>query len=189
MNRIFLWTLPLAGLLLSGCAGSRPTIFVDPLYNFGGIERVAVLPFENLSADQGVGKFLTRVFISELLAQQVFDIVEPGEVNALLTKKGVRATDELSHEQIADLGQQLKVQAFIFGTVGESQQFRTGNLNTNVVSINLRMVAVETNTSVWSAVVNTGSPGFFSRLLGLGEQPRSDVARKAVRRAIRTLIR
>lgn len=189
MNRIFLWGLLLSGLGLAGCAGSRPTIYIDPHYNFGGVERVAVLPFENLSTDQGVGKYLTRVFIAELLAQQVFEIVEPGEVTALLSKKGVRATDELSHALIAELGQQLNVQAFIFGTVGESQQFRTGNLNTNVISINLRMVSVETNTAVWSSVVNTGGPGFFSRLFGLGEQPRSSVVRKAVRKAIRTLIR
>lgn len=76
-----------------------------------------------------------------------------------------------------------------FGTVGESGQFRSGNLTMHVVSLDFRMVTVETGATVWSSVVNTNGPGFFSRLMGTGEQTRGKVVRTAIRRAIRTLVR
>jgi TolB-like protein len=174
--------------LLLGCAASRPTRYVDRRFDFGSIERIAVIPFENLSSDPSSGKYVTRILITELLAQEVFEIVEPGEVTAYLSKQSTMRADELSIAQMQDLGKALNVQGIVFGTVGESGQFRSGNLSTHVVSLDIRMVSVENGATVWSSVVNTNGPGFFSRLMGTGEQTRGKVVRSAVRRAIKTLV-
>jgi TolB-like protein len=188
-TRYQLSAVPLLVFLLLGCAGSRPTAFLNPEFDFSTIERVAVIPFENLSSDQGMGDYMTRIFITQLLATKTFDIVEPGEVTHFLTTKGVTKTSELTVEQVQELGKSLSVQGVIFGTVGESAQLRSGNLNSQVVSLDTRLVSVETGSTVWSAAVNTGGPGFFARMLGVGEQTRGNAAHAAVKKAIKTLVR
>ena len=175
--------------LLLGCASTRPIAFLHPEFDFSGIERVAVIPFEDLSNDQGIGNYATRIFITELLATEVFDIVEPGEVTSFLAARGQIRVAELSLEQIKQLGSLLNVQGVIFGTVGESTQFRSGNLTSHVISLDVRMVSVETGSTVWSSTVNTAGPGFLARLFGLGEQTRGDAVQKATRKLIKTLIR
>nr|MBC8366029.1 penicillin-binding protein activator LpoB [bacterium] len=78
--------IPIAlGLLLAlGCSGMGSTTFVHPDYNFGYLEKVAVIPFENTSKDQGAGVRVTRFYVTELLSAQTFDVVEPGEVARVL---------------------------------------------------------------------------------------------------------
>ena len=183
--------LLLAALLMTGCAASRHTTYLDPQFDFGSIERVAIIPFENLSSDQGSSRYVTRLFFTELLAQKVFDIVEPGEVSAYMGgHPGMTGQSaELSLDQIKDLAKTLNVQAIIFGSVGESSDLRSGNVSTHVVSISARMVNAETGSTVWSSSVNTGGPGFFARLFGFGEKTRGSAERGAVQKLIGSLVR
>jgi TolB-like protein len=180
--------LLVAASLLAGCAGARRTVYLDPQFDFGGVTRVAIVPFENLTNDQGTSRFVTRLFFTELLAQKVFDVVEPGEVSAFLATKPADKGAELSVDIMKAMAAKLNVQGIIFGSVGESAEFRSGNLNTNVISLNVRMVSPETGATIWSSSVSTEGPGFFSRLFGLGEKSRGTVTRGAVRKAIRSLV-
>ena len=114
--------LLLAGqLCLAGCAGRIPaTEFTNPRFDFSYVERVAVLPFENLSNDRQAGMRATRLMITELLASGAVDVVEPGEVETALAKLQVGLpgrSAQPSTEQILSLGRTLRVQAVIVGTV------------------------------------------------------------------------
>jgi TolB-like protein len=185
----FLTSLALTVILFTGCAGARRTVYVDPQFDFGGVTRVAIVPFENLTNDQGASRFVTRLFFTELLAQNVFDVVEPGEVSAFLAAKPAEKGAEMNLDLMKAMAAKLGVQGIILGTVGESTEFRSGNLNTNVISINVRMVSPETGGTIWSSSVNTEGPGFFARLFGLGEKTRGNVTRNAVRKAIHSLVK
>jgi polysaccharide biosynthesis protein PelC len=189
MKRPALRVLPLLLLLLTGCASTHSTVFLNPEFDFSAMERVAVVPFENLSNDQGMGDYVTRVFITELLSRKAFDVVEPGEVSRFLVAKGATKTGELTLDQIKELGKSANVQGVIFGTVGESTQLRSGNMSSQVISLNIRLVSVESGSTIWSSVVNTGGPGFFSRLFGVGEQTRGSAVRKSVRKSLHSLVR
>jgi len=182
--------LTLIAIIVIGCAASRHTTYIDPQFDFGSIERVAVVPFENLTSDQGSGKYITRLFFAELLAQKVFDVVEPGEVSAYLAShQGTDKSAELSIEQIKDMAKTLNVQGIIFGSVGESSEMRSGNTSSHVVSISARMVNTETGSTVWSSSVNTSGPGFVARLFGVGETTSGSASRSAVQKLIGTLVR
>lgn len=174
-------------LVLVGCAGTRSAVFLHPEFNFGYVERVAVVPFENLSDDQGAGARITRLFVSNLFATKAFDVVEPGEVSEALQRFGTLRTAELTTDQIKELGATLKVQALILGSVGETASGRgsAGNVCTLVV----RMVEVDAGTTIWSATTTATGRGFWSTLLGTGRASESEVARDCVDRAIRTLVR
>ena len=175
-------------LIAGGCSGMGSTVFVHRDYNFNFVEKVAVVPFENLSNDQGASARITHLFITELLAADAFDIVEPGEVLVAISKLSLTRTDMLSEEQAKQLGKELGVQGLILGAVNESSGLRSAGNNETVVTLDVRMVETESAQTVWSATQTEGSKGFFSSLFGTSDKSQSEVARKCVRKVIKTLV-
>ena len=186
----------LSGLLVAaflvGCTSTiPPTEFTNPEIDFSFVQRVAVLPFENLSSDQQAGFRATRLTITELLASGALDVVEPGEVQAALIQSGtfqVGRTPIPSTEQIVSLGQALGVEALILGTVTQSENLRSGNVPVPVVTLDLRMVEAETGATVWAATDSCKGSTVSARLLGTGGQPIAETTRECVQQVLATLI-
>jgi len=172
---------------LSGCGGGS-TVFLHDEYNFQFLERVAVIPFDNLTSDQGAGARSTRIFTTELLAAEVFAVVEPGEVTRAMSKFTTLRTSELTMDQIKELGSQLRVQGLFFGTVTESAVTRSGNATVNKTAMLVRLVETETGETVWSASGIAGGRGFWGSLLGTGGSSASEATRDCVRRILSSLI-
>jgi TolB-like protein len=179
----------LAAAILSGCGGMRPTVFINEQYDFRFLERVAVIPFDNLSNDQGAGNRATRLFISKILSERAFDVVEPGEVSRVLEKYATVRTGQLTEEQIKAIGQELKVQGIILGTVTESSTVTGGGTTTSTITIVARMVETEKGTTVWSATNTAGGRGFWGTLFGTGGNSQSEATRKCVDGLIKTLVK
>jgi hypothetical protein len=151
-------------LFLAGC-GAGSTVFVHPEYNFSYLERVAVVPFENLSSDQGAAARATRLFISDLLAAKAFDVVEPGEVSQALMKYGTIRTAELTEDQIREVGKTLSVQALVFGSLGESAGSRGGSSST------------------------AGGRGFWAGLFGTSGPSEGEVMRQCVEKSVHSMLK
>ena len=177
-----------AVLVALGCARG-PTVFINDEYNFQYVERVAVVPFDNLTSDQGAGNRVTRVFIADLLAEKAFDIVEPGEVSRVLEKFSTVRTSQLTQEQITAIGKELKVQGIIFGNVTEMTSSRSGSAMVNTVTLVIRMVETETGATVWSATNTSGGRGFWGSLFGGGDKSESEAIRDCVKGVVKTLIK
>lgn len=175
-------------VLLAGCSGSGATVFLHPDYNFQFVERVAVIPFENLSKSQGAGERVTRVFLTELLAAKAFDVVEPGEVSRVLEKFSTVRTGQLTQEEIVAIGKELKVQSLVLGTVAEMTAVRSGSGENSTVTLVTRMVETETGQTVWSATRTSRSGGFWSSLWGTSGKSESEVIRDCVRGMLHSLI-
>lgn len=171
----------------AGC-GHRPTVFVNDEYNFQFVERVAVVPFDNLSNDQGAGNRVTRLMVSKLLAEKAFDVVEPGEVSRVLETYSTVRTGQLTTEQITAIGKELKVQGLILGTVTESSTMTSGGTTTSTITIIARMVETETGATVWSATHTAGGRGFWGSLFGTGGKSQSEATRDCVDGIVKTLI-
>lgn len=175
-------------LAIGGCRSTTaPTEFTNPKFNFGFVERVAVLPFVNLSTDRPAGARATRLTITELLASGAVDVVEPGEVQAALGEFGTRVT-EPSVAQTVALGKSLKVQALILGTVTESSTQRSGGVSIPVVSLDVRMVETETGATVWAGSATEKGAGAAARILGTTGEPVTETTRRAVLAVLDTLI-
>ncbi len=176
-------------LLLVACSGMGPTVFVNKQYNFNFLEKVAVVPFENLSSDQGAGARITHIFLTELLSTESFDVVEPGEVSKAVQKFGGGGTASLTKDQIVEVGKTLGVQGIILGSVNESAGTRAGSSPTTEITINARMVETETGQTIWSATNTEGGRGFWASLFGTGDKSESQSTRKCVKRIIKTLVK
>lgn len=171
-----------------GACGMGATTFVHPDYNFAYVERVAVVPFENLSEDRGAGARMSRYFVSELLDAEVFDVVEPGEVTAGMVGVGSLRVAELTPEMIVSLGRSFGAQALFLGSVTESATVRSGSTTENVVTLDVRMVETETGVVIWATTLTETGRGFWSGLFGTNGSTMGEVSRSVADRAINQLV-
>lgn len=136
--------------LFCGC-GRHPRLFFKPAYDFSAHKKIAVLPFENLSADGGAGEKLQTIFLVELLKRNKWEVLEPGEVEGALKDLRIRATDKLSSVQAGRLKEKLGVDWIFFGTVLEFSTPPPGSNEAPVVSLTARILDAGEGEIVWAA--------------------------------------
>ena len=174
--------------MVAGCGGMGPTTFIHPDFNFGFVERVAVVPFENLSSDPAAGAKATRYFTTSLLATESFAVVEPGEVSRAMEQFGLVSAAQLTEEQVLSLGRELGAQAVFLGSLSESSALRSGSTTVNVVTVVVRLLETETGTTIWSATNTEDSASFWSSLFGTGQRSPSEVMRSCLDGCLDTLM-
>ncbi len=180
--------LPLwaAAILSWGC--SSPSVFLDRTYDFSYVEKVAVIPLENLSQSQSAGRQATLILNTELLASETFSLVEPGETAKVLGEIAARLP-QYDLEQIKEIGRRLEAQALIIGTVSETGTLRSGGGTVPTVTVDLRMVETETGATVWAASATEGRPGLWATLFGLAGKSNSETLRDCIQNILKTLIK
>jgi TolB-like protein len=185
---LFLVILAVIAMNVSHCGGPNKTVFLHRDYNFGFVERVAVIPFENISREQGASERATRFFIADLLAAEAFDVIEPGEVERVLAKVGVTGSISPTKEQVLQIGSELGVQALFFGSVTEVTTVRSGSSQYAAVSLTLRLVETESGQTIWSAAASEKGRGFWGSIFGGAGKGESDVMRSCIHSVLKTLI-
>ncbi len=180
--------IPFIAILLVGCS-AKVVRYVNPEANFSYIKRVAVLPFNNFSSDRFAGEKVRTAIMVELLSRGVFDVVEEGEVNKVVSMvlRTAGAVEggvfEPDRETIKMLGERLGVQAVIVGSVEEYGGGREG-----VVSISARMIDTSSGIVLWQAKAYETSASAWRKILGIEELDRTVLTTKAVRRLLDTLL-
>jgi len=174
-------------VLVAGCAA--PLYFMHATYDFSTVKKVAVLPLENLTADQLAGERVRKTVIAELLAAGIVDVVEPGQVNRALNQANIQSVTAISAEDFKKLGTTLGVQVFFLGSLDVYDRINVGGGLFPDVTITLRAVDAETGTIVWSATRSGGGVGIVGRLFGFGGDTMSEATQKTVHSALATLFR
>lgn len=188
MRKLILTILLSSLVVLSGCGGTGKTKFVHPDFDFSFMEKVGVVPFENLSEDQGAGARATRFFTGALLASEAFWVVEPGEMTHALGKQSLLRTAEVTEAQAIAIGKDLGIQGLFLGTVNESSMIRSGSSNVAVVTVVIRLVETETGSTVWSVTHSADSRTFWSSVFGGGQKSISEVTRSCIDSCLDTLL-
>lgn len=190
LRKLVLFSALLLVFISSGCAsrGALPSFYMRQDYDFSFIKKVAVLPLQNITTDKFAGDVIRQVVISELLASGLVDVVVPGEAEAAINKLGIRRTESLNTEQIKALGNALKVQAVVFGSVDKFGEVRTGNISAPEVTITLLMADAISGSIVWSVTKTGGGVSFMARHFGSRSETMSETVLRVVREAIQTLI-
>ena len=174
--------------LLTSCAPAvtRP-VYRDANMDFGAIQTVGVMPFQNLSRDNLAADRVRDVFINGLLSAGAVYVVPVGEVARAVARAEIQSPAVPSPEEVIKLGGLLKTQAIITGAVHEYGDVRSGSSSANVISISAQMLEAQTGKIVWTASSTKGGIDVWDRLFGGGGRPMNDVTRAAVNDLIRKL--
>ena len=174
--------------MLIGCRGNMQTPYhVSTDVDFSFIEKVAVLPLENLSREQAAGEIVSRLVISELLASGLLNVVVPGDVMSIVNDLNIENTSSLSKNQIKEIGRALSVQGIVMGSVEQYGYTKMGSSSIPEITISLMMVETGTGDIIWSVTKRRGGDGFFARHFGATSQTLSSTALDVVREAVGTL--
>lgn len=181
-----LW-LVLVLLTLVGCA-STPVHYISSDVDFSFIQSVAVVPFQNLSADRYAAQRMESVFWGELLSYEGLDVVDPGEVLKVWNELRLGADAVLTPSQVMALGEKLGVDAVFTGSIEEYGLERLGSNKTYSVTAVFGMSETTSGSVIWNTQVQTDGSSMWKTLFG--GQPKSlyAVSRDAVRQALDTLL-
>lgn len=168
----------IALVVSSGCASED--VYFEPNMDFGSLETVAVLPFQNLSSDDEAAERVRDTFTGMLLATGALYVVPPGEVARGMSKISRISPEGPSTEQIKQLAGILGVDGIITGVVREYGTVRSGATAANVISISLKLTESDSGMVVWSASATRGGVGIWDRLIGGGGEPMDAVTVEAV---------
>jgi len=177
-------------MIVSGCGGSVIR-YINPAADFSYIQKVAVLPFNNLSDDKYAGERVRSAFTIDLLSREVFDVVEQGEVNNVLSvivgQSGAAEGKAVNFdkETLSLIGEKLGVRAVIMGSVDDYKKGGFGAGST--VALSVRLLDTGSGTILWQARSIESGGSFWRKMLGLDELDNNLLTQKAVRSALNTL--
>lgn len=185
---ILVSTVLAAAIVSFSCAGrGTPSFYIRQDYDFSYIKKVAVLPLDNLTNEKFAADAVRQVVICELLSTGLVDVAVPGEAEAAVDKLGLRSIKALNAEQIKNLGNSLKVQAVVFGSVEKFGEVRIGNISAPEVTMTLMMADTTSGSIVWSVTKTGGGANFMARHFGARSDTMSEAVIRVVREAIQTL--
>ncbi len=135
----------LLSVFMQSCSGSLAARSSLGQAADSSINKVAVLPFYNISGTKDAGRVVSETYVTELFKSGKYEVEEPGNVRHFMIQERVGVIGELEVERIQLLGKRLKVDAVLVGTVEEF----TAGLKNNVVSISARMIDSESGAVIW----------------------------------------
>lgn len=191
MKAVYPVLMTVALALLTSCAQKSLTrpVFRDPNMDFGSIQTVGVMPFQNLSRDNLAADRVRDVFINRLLSTDAVYVQPVGEVARAVGRLEIQTPTAPSPEDIVKLGNTLKAQAIITGVVQEYAEVRSGSSSANLITVSVQMQEAQTGRTVWTASSTKGGISAWDRLLGGGGRPMYDVTRDAVNDLIQKLFK
>lgn len=182
-----LLTLLLGLALLPGCA-PRATTFVRPDVDFGRIRRCAVLPFRNLTQDQGAAERVQSVFLTELLRRgEGLQIVEMGETISALRELRLSAGEPLPPARLVELGKRLGAEGVFAGGVLDYGVEQGGQNRVTLVTAEFTLSETETGSLIWKSEVHGKGTSLWRKLFGGEPASLYAVTRDVVGRALGTL--
>lgn len=154
-------------LALGGCAAPS-RLYVNPDADVSFYKKVAVIPLQNMTPDRFAGDRVTRALMTELMIARPFRLVEPIEVLDRLAAKNA-SPDASGHVDPARLKEALaglEATGVIRGAVTEYEVRRTSSEELPLVTFDVEMIDLETQTVVWRVSISKRGHGHFP-LLGV----------------------
>ncbi len=168
-------------LAFAGCASTGPrVVFRDPNMDFGAIQNVAVMPFNNLTRENAAAERVRDVFMTMLQATGGVYVIPPGEVARGISRLTLERPATPTPEEVTKFAKVVNADAVFTGAVTEFGEVRSGVSTANVLSVSLQMMEAQTGRVVWSASTTQGGVTTRDRLFGGGGEPMNTTTQKAV---------
>lgn len=168
-------------LVSTGCATTTSkVVYRDPNMDFGAIQNVAVMPFNNLTRENLAGERIRDVFMTMLQATGGVYVIPPGEVARGIARLNLERPGSPTPEEVTKFAKNVNADVVFTGTVKEYGEVRSGTSSANVVSLSLQMMEAQTGKVVWSVSSTQGGVTTSDRLFGGGGEPMNATTQKAV---------
>lgn len=148
-----------------------------------------MLPIENLTQEPTASEKVRQLLIIELLSSGSVEVVDVGEVSRGIRAASIANAVSPGNEDVRKLGEELKVQALLAGTVQEFSRQRISGAPSTSVSLAFRMIETDTGEVIWSTSVSKSGVGAMARLFGVGGDSATERAHELIKKALATLIR
>jgi len=168
-----------------GC-GSPLKKYTRPDYDISAVKTVAVLPLENFTSDNYADEKIRSKIGIELLSRDI-NIIEPGEVAMALKELKIKSVDSIRNKDIVSIGNMLKVDAVLAGSVETYGISRGITVSYPEVSVHLIMFDAVTGNTIWSASHTSGGASFWTRHFGAEGGTLDDVSEKVIKEAFDSL--
>jgi len=175
--------LILSFFFISGCA---PRHYIRSKASIGKINKIAVLPFENLTTNQYADEKIRAAVIIELLSKGI-EVVEPGEVTLVLNQLEIRSLNSLTASDIQFIGEALGVKTIMRGSVNTLGVNKGISVSYPEVSLNLILFDTTSGKIIWHVWQTAGGAGFWTRHFGAEGKTLDETVRDVVKNAINTL--
>ena len=171
-----LFILITAVFILCACSGKKQesAVFVREKLDLSYVSKVAILPFENLTANEFVGKRVRDIAFTEALAAKKFGVVDKGVVDAALREMAITKDEPLDAPVLKILGKRLGVNAFLTGTVNNIEG-GGGALSYPEVSLTLHLIDSETAQVLWRSTSYRNGYSVMNRLFDLAPKDEFEV--------------
>jgi len=175
-------------LMSAGCSGrfDSEEYFRDNV-DMGAISRIAVLPFQNFTADPNVDERTRDIATTQLLASGVADVVDRGLVDSVMAEEVIDPRLPIDQINMKRLGQRLNVQAFLLGAVDLSGEKKIGSQSYPVLGVTLRLVDAQAGMVIWQSSGRWTSETMAGRILGIRPTDDFHITLELFDRMIRTL--
>src|SRR3990172_4752808 len=172
-------------VMLSGCAGSAPRLYVNPEADMAYYKRVAVLPFQNLTPERFAGERLTRSFITELIIADRYQLVEPADFWIVLERIGGTPGGSGAYDpkKLQEAAKEANVTGIIRGAVSEYQIQRSGGGDSPILAFDVELMDVATSNVVWRASLAKRGKGRVP-IVGGGERTLGRLTEEACREMV-----
>ena len=150
------------------------------------LKRIAILPLENLTPNEYADEKIRNLLIMDLLARDV-DVIEPGEVTRVFRELRIWSVESVSGRDMQDLGDMLKVDVILKGSVGTFEMKKGVAIESAEVSIHLMLIDTKSSQILWSAWHTSGGASFWTRHFGAEGTTLDETAGKVIKEVFDSL--
>jgi TolB-like protein len=131
----------------------KPYVYFQKGFELPEAERVAVLPFFNVTSKKEAGLIAANLIVAKLLHSDRVKVTSPGEVIDAMSGilNGMGSSEHLPLDNLRVLGRRLQVKAIITGTVDVYQEGLNNRMQNPKVEVYVRMLNAETGSLLWSS--------------------------------------
>lgn len=186
---IFTITLLLyvALFFIAGCATKNIEAFTRESVSLAYIDTVAVLPFENNTADGAAASRIREMLMTEIMASGLFETAEKGIVDSAMREEAIQPGEAMDEIMIRRLAQRLDAKALLMGSVDEMNAQSMGSYSYLDLVLSMRLVDSETGTVLWQATGFGSGYSTWKRLFGFGGKNRYQVILDLIRDMFETM--
>jgi hypothetical protein len=151
------------------------------------VNRISVLPLENNTDQKYAAELARDVLNTQILAMNVFDVVDKGIVDSVLHEEAIDPGSPISQLMLSRLGQRLNVQSIMIGSVDMAGDKRIGTVNVPEMSLTLRLIEIKSGIVLWQASGHYAGDSVVGRLFGITPDDAYKVTVKLAKELLSTI--